>query len=287
MNDNVTNDDLMRCPTCGAERVSRYAAYCHVCGSPLPELPPAPEDEAAWTGNPPSGRTPAADASLGAGYAAGAQPSAQGQPPSNPQGQPYPGGPGGQPPPPPSGGVRVYDRPDVPPSQQRRKRLTIIMAVIGVLLSLLLLGLGPLRTALSARSDPAWTPPGTLTPAGGAAGAELTGTATTGLPPGMSAAQATARARNGTATIAPTWTPGVDIGDAGSTGVPDTGASPVAGLPTLAPAPDHDVAASGCDAAGHSAAAHGHASAADGHGRRLRRRSRRPPQPLRPPPRQL
>ena len=114
MNDNVTNDDLMKCPTCGAERVSRYAAYCHVCGSPLPELPPAPEDEAAWTGNraarpDPGGRRKPRRRMT----AAGAQPSAQGQPPSNPQGQPYPGGPGGQPPPPPSGGVRVYDRPDV------------------------------------------------------------------------------------------------------------------------------------------------------------------------------
>ena len=286
MNDNVTNDDLMRCPTCGAERVSRYAAYCHVCGSPLPELPPAPEDEAAWTGNPPSGRTPAADASLGAGYAAGAQPSAQGQPPSNPQGQPYPGGPGGQPPPPPSGGVRVYDRPDVPPSQQRRKRLTIIMAVIGVLLSLLLLGLGPLRTVLSARSDPAWTPPGTLTPAGGAAGAELTGTATTGLPPGMSAAQATARARNGTATIAPTWTPGVDIGDAGSTGVPDTRRAAGSGPAHAGACADHDVAAADCDAAAHCAAAHGHAPPPTAT-RRPRRRSRRQPQLLRQPPQQL
>jgi TolB protein len=60
----------------------------------------------------------------------------------------------------------------------------------------------------------------------------LTGTitATSSLPPGMSAAQATARARLGTATPAPTWTPGVDLGGAAGTAVPGS-------LPTLAPAP--------------------------------------------------
>jgi Tol biopolymer transport system component len=121
--------------------------------------------------------------------------------------------------------VRVYDRPEVPPSQVRRKRLTIIIAIIGVLISLLLLFLGPLRNVLSAREAPAWTPPGTETPVTGA----ITSTAL--LPPGMSAAQATARARNGTATPAPTWTPGVDLGAV-------KGSPTVSGaLPTLIPAP--------------------------------------------------
>jgi Tol biopolymer transport system component len=133
--------------------------------------------------------------------------------------------PNNQTPPSDSGPVRVYDRPDVPPSQVRRKRLTIIIAIIGVLISLLLLFLGPLRNVLSAREEPAWTPPGTETPVTGAI------TTTAGLPPGMSAAQATARARNGTATRAPTWTPGVNLGDI-------KGSPTVAGaLPTLAPAP--------------------------------------------------
>jgi TolB protein len=48
----------------------------------------------------------------------------------------------------------------------------------------------------------------------------------------MSAAQATARARKATPTLAPTWTPGVDIGGTSTTG----GTAPGA-LPTLAPAP--------------------------------------------------
>lgn len=132
-----------------------------------------------------------------------------------------------QPTPPPtnSGPVRVYDRPDVPPSQVRRKRLTIIIAIIGVLISLLLLFLGPLRNVFSARNEPAWTPPGTETPVTGAI------TTTASLPPGMSAAQATARARNGTATRAPTWTPGVDLG--GVKGSPTASGA----LPTLPPAP--------------------------------------------------
>jgi Tol biopolymer transport system component len=240
---------LMKCSTCGTERASRYAAYCHVCGSPLPELPPTPEDEALANqhGDP-------------TGHDGGFVPPVSNQaPPTYPQQQVYtatpPPGAGQQPPasrppaarggasqpppPPPEGGegaVRVYDRPDVPPSQVRRKRLMIVIGAIGVLVSLLLLLAGPLRGVLSARDEPAWTPPGTETPAGGmgitgTVTGTIDGTAVAGLPPGMSAAQATDRARRGTDTPAPTWTPGVDLG-----GAAGTVAAPGA-LPTLAPAP--------------------------------------------------
>lgn len=224
------NDAMMKCSTCGTERASRYAAYCHVCGSPLPELPPTPEDEAALdrqNQQPPydEGATPVAPQTYpqqqvytaAPGYAA---------PPS----QPPPAQPQQPPPPTGSGPVRVYDRPEVPPSAIRRRNLTIAFAVIGVLLSLLLLFLGPLRNVLSAREEPAWTPPGTETPLGGGIGVTGTVTTTSSLPPGISAAQATARARLGTATRAPTWTPGVDLGGASGTAAPGA-------LPTLAPAP--------------------------------------------------
>ena len=224
------NDEMMKCATCGTERVSRYAAYCHVCGSPLPELPPTPEDQAALNsqGQPPPNEE-------GYGYTSAPADAAPVPPPVHPQQQGYaatppPGAaPEPAPPPPPGGPVRVYDRPDVPPSVVRRRKLTIVMAVIGVVISLLLLGLGPLRTALSARNEPVWSPPGTETPIGSIG---LTGTVTSvaGLPPGMSAAQATARARQSTATVGPTWTPGVDLGTAAA------GETAPIALPTLAPA---------------------------------------------------
>ncbi len=126
--------------------------------------------------------------------------------------------------------MRVYDRPETPPSVVRRRRLTWIIAGIGLLISLLLLAVGPLRTVLGARSGPEWTPPLTETPVQAAVVATL--------PPGVSAAQATARARytaTPSPTIAPTWTEGVDLGTpvgGGTTG----GALATPVLPTLAPA---------------------------------------------------
>jgi Tol biopolymer transport system component len=229
------NDAMMKCPTCGTDRASRYAAYCHVCGSPLPELPPLPEDQAPVNRQdepqpydqgyapppaavPPAGYPQQQVYTVGAG--AGATPPPQ-QPPVTAAPPADSGGP-----------VRVYDRPEVPPSVVRRRKLTIAFAVIGVLISLLLLFLGPLRNVLSARDEPAWSPPGTETPLSG--GTALTGTVTgttvAALPPGMSAAQATARARLSTNTPAPTWTAGVDLGGAAGT-VTAPGA-----LPTLEPA---------------------------------------------------
>ena len=92
-----------------------------------------------------------------------------------------------------AGPVRVYERPETPPSVVERRRLTWILMGVGLLISLLLLAFGPLRSVLGARNQPAWTPPGKET-----VGAEAVAI----LPPGVSAAQATARARY-TATSTP------------------------------------------------------------------------------------
>ncbi len=259
MRDELMNDDLMKCATCSTPRASRYAAYCHVCGSPLPELPPDPNDPAAAPAHQ-GWEDPAAAAGAVFATGAGARDDPGFADPAGAEGVPanvpsYPAGvpphaddasvrqpdPAPARPPTENGGVRVYERPETPPSVQRRRRLTLLLAGIGVAISLLLLFLGPLRSVFGARSEPAWSPPGTETPA-----AAVVAT----LPPGMSAAQATAQARRGTATVAPTWTPGVDIGTApaggetpGSgavaTGAVATGAvAPAATvvLPTLAPA---------------------------------------------------
>lgn len=239
MRDDMVDDDLMKCPTCDTPRASRYAAYCHVCGSPLPELPPAPEDltdPAARQGW--EDPATAAGAVFGAGEQAPSYPtgtpgpgpvrcdSSNAPPPASPAGE-Y-GSPAA--PAPAAGGVKVYDRPETPPSVERRRRLTWILAGIGVAVSLLLLLLGPLRDVLGARNEPAWTPPGTETPA-----EVILAT----LPPGMSAAQATAQARRGTPTAAPTWTPGVELATAapGTTPGEAGGAVATVVLPTLAPAP--------------------------------------------------
>lgn len=259
------DDELMKCPVCGTPRVSRYAAYCHVCGSPLPELPPAP-DEIADPNAANEGREDPAEAA-GAVFptdedAAEAAPAPD---ESYPTGQvdssPYPVGaypPDGSPPanlppgpvrrdysnvqPPDSasasqGGARVFVRPETPPSVVRRRRLTWILMGVGLLLSLLLLlTVGPLNTVFGARDNPReWNPPGTGTPA--EAGALAT------LPPGVSAAQATARAR-----YTPTFTPDATATAAadatvtaaadGSTGGGGAGGvAPTVVLPTLAPPP--------------------------------------------------
>ena len=218
------DDELMKCPTCGTPRVSRYAAYCHECGSPLPELPPGPDDPAGPAASYPTGQ--------GGGYVPGPvrqdfsgvqQP---GQAPAGNAGQPSQGVPPAQ-----AGPVRVYERPETPPSVVKRRRLTWILMGVGLLISLLLLAFGPLRSVLGARNQPAWTPPGKET-----VGAETVAT----LPPGVSAAQATARARY-TATFTPSPTVPVDAteatgGNTGGSGGASAGAIATVALPTLAPA---------------------------------------------------
>ncbi len=235
------DDELMFCPVCGTRRVSRYAAYCHKCGSPLPELPPDPADppvaaqgwedpaaaaSAVFANDPnavgypdPVSTYPSADDSSTAnqpgvsgvgGYPPGTYQAGQPDQHLPPGGQPVVGG-----------GVRVYDRPDTPPSVVRRRRLTWIIAGVGVLVGLLLLVFGPLRNVLGARSQPDWMPPSAETPI-------AVGNPT--LPPGVSAAQATARARH-------TPTPTVIVTVPVSATAAGGGAVATVTLPTLAPAP--------------------------------------------------
>ncbi|MGE5602976.1 MAG: TolB family protein [Nitrososphaerales archaeon] len=220
------DDELMRCPVCGTPRASRYAAYCHVCGSPLPELPPEPDERVDATQAPQGwedpGAYPAGTGPVSQAYSAAGQAPGQAFPPGA---QTQPGSSG-------AGGVRVYDRPETPPSVVRRRRLTWILAGVGVLISLLLLVFGPLRTVLGARSRPDWTPPGTPTPVN---------VIIPTLPPGVSAAQATARARytptftpTSTPEVAPTVTAPEATAEGGATG---EGALPTVVLPTLGPPP--------------------------------------------------
>lgn len=248
------DDELMKCPVCGTPRVSRYAAYCHVCGSPLPELPPDPDEPA----DPPAGQDwedPATTA--GEGAAASANPAGSYYPGAYRAG-PYPGpvrqdyssfqqpaqeapGTAAQPArdgvPAQGGGVAVYDRPETPPSVVRRRRLTWILLAIGLLVGILMLVLGPLGTVLGARNQPVWTPPGSETPV-------ATG-AVAALPPGVSAAQATARARytpTFTPTVTPTWTATATATSTVVAGGNEGGLLPTVVLPTLAPAPTATVA---------------------------------------------